>query len=115
MNICEDVFTICIAVTVDCMLNILDKEHKFVAQKGESYDLTVPFTYVLGTEYIESNANFGFSSEYPLYSDPGMLLQNGVTITAEDFDPELPDTLALPNALLNGTYSARINFTNDDN
>ena len=116
MNTCEDVFIVCVVVSVRCDLDIdnRDKEHKFVAQKGVSYDLTVRFTYVLGTGYEEANADFGFSAVYPTNADPGMLLQNGVTITEEDFEPDEPEIENLPNALLSATYTASINFTNDE-
>ena len=114
MNTCEDTFLVCVVVTISCDLDVLDKEHKFVAQRGVSSDLTVRFTYVLGTGYNEANEDFGFSAAYPSYADPGMLLQIGVTITEEAFDPSEPETDNLPNALLNGTYSARVNFTNDE-
>ena len=116
MKICQDTFTIRLLLFVDCHLTIdaADKEKAFVLTKGGNYPFTVTYTYIVGTDYDVSHANFGFSAEYPAASDPKNVLSNGVSISNEAFTPATPDVTGLPNAIKPGTYAAVLNISNDE-
>ena len=111
-RICQDIFAISILIHVACDFTI-DKDDKlkeFHAVLGRSYNFTVGFIYITGTDYDSGHVNFGFSSEYPEKADPLMVLMNGVSISGEQFLPPTPDVTNPPNAMQIGTYSAALAF-----
>ena len=114
-QICQDMFTVSILIHVNCHLEIDadDKQKKFVAIRGRSYPFTIDFMYILGTDYDNTHTNFGFSSEYPINSDPLEVQQNGVAINSELWNPPIPDTTVSPAAMQAAIYSAVLGFSND--
>ncbi len=116
MRICQDRFAVVFLLNVECHLEIAadDKIKRFPVVRGRSYPLTINATYILGTDYDVDHENFGFSSEYPSDSDSLRILQNGVTISNEAFNPTSPDVSESPNSVQVFVYSATLTFPNNE-
>lgn len=102
-SICTDTFTIAVAVNVDCLLTIPENKKFFSLAGFTPHQVTVPFTYFIGTDPDPNNPNFGFSLlpatpdpvTAPLQDNPGwplgVVIENIRFMRDDDATEDTPD------------------------